>query len=78
LKYLDALFLLRAIPDFLQICKDALKQYPGDADLSEQLEEGEDIFSSHVAQIKGGLQARGMTLVRMGNSADQIVPVDFT
>jgi len=62
LKYLDALYLLRAMPDFIQLCKEGLKHYPADLDLTEQLEDGKDLHSSHVSQIKGHLRAKGMSL----------------
>lgn len=51
-----------AILDFIQLCKEGLKHYPADPDLPEQLEQGENLFSSRAALIEGNLQAKGLSL----------------
>ncbi|PMD33341.1 hypothetical protein L207DRAFT_571522 [Hyaloscypha variabilis F] len=58
--YVDALYLNRAIPDVIQLCKDALKLYPRDRDFLELLEEGEDTFSTHMADQKENLIIAGI------------------
>lgn len=62
LEYLKALYLLRAVPELIELCKDALNHYPGDTDLLEELEDGEDAYSTRTAQVKDDLRASGTTL----------------
>jgi hypothetical protein len=53
---------MRAIPDIIQLCKEALKNHPGDSQLKEELEDAEDAYSHHAGQVKHMLRAQGMTL----------------
>jgi hypothetical protein len=53
---------MRAIPDIIQLCNEALKNHPGDTQLKEELEDAEDAYSHHAGQIKYNLLAQGLTL----------------
>lgn len=53
---------MRAIPDLIQLCKEALKHYPMDLDILRELKDGEDLYSSHVAAIEKKLLAQGLPL----------------
>jgi hypothetical protein len=62
LSYIDTLFMIRAIPEVIEICKEALQEYPGDVDLRNELRVGEEAYCDIKEQIKDMLPAQGLTL----------------
>lgn len=61
-QYVDAVYATRAYPDMVEICKEALKNHPGDPDIRELLGGSECVCSEYVKQSKAMLQAQGETL----------------
>lgn len=62
MEYINALYKIRAVPDILTLCKEALKIYPRDPEIRDLLEEGEEAYSEHAAEARPSLAAQGMSL----------------
>lgn len=62
LAYNDAMYLLRALPDMVDLCKEAVKNHPTDFELKETLEDVQDAHDQHARQAQSLLAAQGMTI----------------